>query len=131
MKKKFALLVLVTLIVLVTATPALAGRGRGRGGGGQGGGGGQQSFTLVGNIIAIDGDTITVRALNDRFAGQELTVQVTSSTSFFEWTQDGRVPITFGGVAVGDSTNIKGTIMADGAFVASQVTVDVPLYCYP
>lgn len=123
MKKKLVFLALVTLIALVTATPVLAGRGRGRGGG-------QQPFALVGNITAIGDYTITVQALNDRFAGQTLTVQVTDSTSFFEWTPDGRVPIDFDDVAVGDSTNIKGT-MADGGFIASQVTVDVPLYCYP
>jgi hypothetical protein len=121
MKKKLALLVLVTLIALVTATPALASRGNGEGGK-------PSSFTLCGYITAIGSDTITVQALNDRFAGQELTVQVTSSTSFLMWTADGRVPVTFGDVEVGDSTNIKGTIVGD-VFVASQVTVDVPLNC--
>lgn len=122
MKKKLALLFLVTLISLLATTPAFAARGRG-------GGGRQQNFSLVGNITAIDNDSITVLALNDRFAGQVLEIQVTDSTSFMQWTPDGRLPITFDDIAVGDSTNIKG-IMANGEFIASQVTVDVPLYCY-
>ena len=124
MKKTLGLLVLVTLIALVTATPALASGGRGLGSGG-----GSYSLTLVGNITAIDGNTITVSALNNRFAGQVLTVQVTDSTRFFQRTADGRLPITFDDLAVGDSANIKGT-MIDGEFIASQVTVDVPLYCF-
>ena len=122
MKKKFALLILATLIVLVTATPVLAGRGGG-------GGGKPQTFSLVGTITAVDNDTITVQALNARFAGQVLTVQLTGSTRFMQWTPDGRLPITLADVTVGDSTNVKGT-MSNGEFIASLVTVDVPLYCF-
>jgi len=125
MKRIYGLLALVTLIALVTATPALASGGRGLGGGG-----GWHSFTLVGYISAIGDNTITISALNDGFAGQELIVQVTDSTRFFERIPDGgRQPIDFDDLAVGDSANIKGTVI-DGEFVASQVTVDVPLYCF-
>ena len=124
MKKKLAILGLLTLITLATATPALAGRGPGRGGVG-----GDQPFSLVGTITAVGSDSIIVQAVNNRFAGQVLTVQLTSSTHFFEWTPDGRVPSTFGAVAVGDSANVKGT-MADGVYVAVQVIVDVPLTCF-
>ena len=130
MRKTLVILALVALITLVAVTPALAGRG---GPGGHGGGGGRQSFfSLVGTITAVDrvNDTITVQALNDRFAGQVLTVQVTESTRFWQWTADGSVPITFADVEADDSTNIKGTV-TDGAFIADRVTVDVPLYCYP
>ncbi|MFH1634336.1 MAG: DUF5666 domain-containing protein [Chloroflexota bacterium] len=125
MKKKFALLALVTLMALVIAKPVLADSGQR-----QGGRVGQQNFSLVGTITALGNDTITVQALNNRFAGQVLTIQVTSSTRFMQWTPSGNVPITFDAVAVGDSTNIKGTV-TDGVYIASRVTVDVPLYCYP
>jgi len=133
MRKTLVILALVALITLVAVTPALAGRGGPGGHGGGGGGGGRQSFfSLVGTITAVDrvNDTITVQTLNDRFAGQVLTVQMTESTRFLRWTADGSVPITFADVEADDSTNIKGTV-ADGAFIADMVTVDVPLYCYP
>ena len=55
-------------------------------------------------------------------------VQVTGDTRFFEWTLDGRLPAAFGDVTVGDSANVKGT-MIDGELVALQVTVDVALSC--
>ena len=134
MRKKLVVLTMVVAITLIAVTPALAGHGgpggNGGNGGGGGGGGGGQLFTLVGIVTAVDSDTITVQALNDRFAGQVLTVQVTDSTRFMQWTPTGSVPATFDAVGVGDSVNIKG-IMTDGAFIASRVTVDVPLYCYP
>jgi Cu/Ag efflux protein CusF len=120
MKKKLALLALVILVTLVTATTALASHGTG-----QGSSAGQQFSTIGGTITAIDNNTITVRTLNDKLA----MVQVTISTSFLRWTPTGREPITFGDVEVGDSTNIKGTVDAEGVFFASVVTVDVPLYC--
>ncbi|MBU0703358.1 MAG: hypothetical protein KKC18_05780 [Chloroflexi bacterium] len=122
MKKKLVVLTMVLAITLLAATPALAGRGGN-------GGGDQEFFALVGNVTAISNDTITVQTLNDRFAGQELTVQVTTSTLFFQWTPDGSEPYSFDEMAVGDSVNIKGT-MTGGEYIASRVTVDVPLYCY-
>ena len=127
MRKKLVILAIVALITLVAVTPALARHG---GPGGNGGGGRPQRFSLVGIITAIGSDTITVQTLNNRFAGQVLTVQVTDSTSFMRWTPTGSVPTTFDAVAVDDSTNIKGTVI-DEVFVASRVMVDVPLYCYP
>lgn len=127
MRKKLVVLAMVLVITLLAVTPALAKRG---GPGGNGGGSGQQRFTLVGIVTAVGDGTITVQALNDRFAGQVLTVQVTSSTRFLQWTPTGSVPATFDAVAVADPANIKGAV-ADGVFVASWVMVDVPLYCYP
>ena len=123
MKKKLTLLVLVILIALVTATPALARRG-------------QQSFTIGGYITAIDRDkkTISVETVNDRLVTVQVTVQVTPSTIFLKWTEDGRVPTTFADIKVDDSTNISTNIkytVDDGVNVASQVTVDVPLHCNP
>ncbi|MCJ7825850.1 MAG: DUF5666 domain-containing protein [Anaerolineales bacterium] len=124
MKKKLAILGLVTLLTLLTTMPALAGQGPG-----QGGAVGDDPFSFVGTITAVGSDTITVQVLNNRFAGQVLTVQLTKSTDYFEWTAAGLIPSTFGAVAVGDSANVKGT-MADGVYVAVQVIVDVPLYCF-
>ena len=72
--------------------------------------------------------TYTVLASNDRFAGQTLTVQVTDSTSFFMVTTGGHIPITFDEILVNASTNIKSTFV-DDVYIASQVTVDVKLYC--
>ena len=123
MKKKLVVLTMVLAITLLAVTPALAGRGGN-------GGGGQQFFTLVGNVTVIGSDTITVEALNDRFAGQTITVQVTDNTIFMQWTPVGSVPYSFDKMAVGDSVNIKGT-MTGGEYIASRVTVDVPLYCNP
>jgi len=89
----------------------------------------------VGTITAIDIDnnTITVQVVDgNRFVWpyieQELTVQVTGNTSFFEWYPDGRVPITFADVEVGDSTSIHGTVAGD-VCTADWVTVGVP--CVP
>ena len=132
MRKKLVVLIIVALIALVAVVPALAagngnggsGNGNGNGGSGHGHGGpggkDQQSFTIGGYITAIGNDTITVRTVNYRSA----TVQVTNSTSFFRWTSDGRVPITFDDVEKGDSINIKGTVDGD-VFTADVVTVDV------
>ena len=130
MRKKLVVLIIVALIALVAVVPALAA-GNGNGGSGNGnrgsghghggpGGKDQQSFTIGGYITAIGNDTITVRTVNDRLA----MVQVTTSTSFFRWTPDGRVPITFDDVETGDSINIKGTVDGD-VFTADVVTVDV------
>ena len=132
MRKKLAILAMVALITLVVATPALAGRG-GPGGNGNGGGGRAQLFALVGTIKAVGGDTITVQVVDGSrlvwpYIGQELTVQVTGNTSFYEWYPDGRVPITFDKVKVDDSTSIHGTV-AGNVFIADWVTVDVP--CVP
>ena len=134
MRKKLVVLAMVALITLVVATPALAGHG-GPGGNGNGGGGQPQLFALVGTITAIGSDTITVEVVDgSRLVWpyiepeQELTVHVTTSTSYFEWYVDGRVPITFDAVEVGDSTSIHGTVAGD-VFTADWVTVDVP--CVP
>ena len=117
MKKKLTLLVLVILIALVTATPALARRG-------------QQSFTIGGYITAIDRDkkTISVETVNDRLVTVQVTVEETDSTIFLLWTKDGRVSTTFADIKVDDSTNIKYTVEGD-EYLASQVTVEVPLNC--
>ena len=110
---------------LVVVTPALAGPDQS-----QSSRRGRQLFALVGTITAITDNTVTVEVVDgNRFVwpyiGQELTVQVTDSTRFFEWTPDGRVPITFAGVAVGDTTGIHGAV-ANDVFTANWVTVDVP-----
>jgi len=117
---------MVALITLVAATPALARRG---GPGGNGGGGGRPLFALVGTIAAIGENTITVEVADgNRFVvpyiGEELTVQWTNSTGFFEWDPDGRVPIAFEDVTVGDTTSIHGTV-ADNVFTADRVIVGV------
>jgi len=130
MRKKLVILAMVALITLVAVTPVLARRG---GPGGSGGGGQPQLFALVGTITAIGSDTITVEVVDGNrlvwlYIGQELTVQVTGNTSFFEWHSDGRVPITFADVVVGDSASIHGTVASD-VFTADWVTVDVP--CVP
>ena len=131
MRKRLVILTMVALVTLVAATPALA-RGGGHGGNG-GGGGGRPLFALVGTIAAIGENTITVDVVDgNRFVvpyiGGELTVQLTNSTGFFEWTPDGREPIAFEDVTVGDTTSIHGTV-ADNVFTADRVTVDVP--CVP
>ncbi len=126
MKKYLVVLTMVLTLTLVAVTPAMAGVDQSRGIRG----GGQRNFSLVGTITAIDGDVITVQALNDRFAGQVLTIQTTSNTRFIQWTSIGSVPISFNEISVDDSVNVKGT-MTDGTFIASRVTIDVPLYCYP
>ena len=129
MRKKLVILAMVALITLVAVTPVLARRG---GPGGSGGGGQPQLFALVGTITAIGSDTITVQVVDgNRFVwpyigqGLTLTVQVTDSTRFFEWTPDGRVPITLADVAESDTTSIHGTV-ANDVFTANWVTVDVP-----
>ena len=113
MKKKLTLLVLVILITLVTATTALARHEK-------------QSFTIGGTITIIVGDKITVQTRNG-----SVTVQVTDSTIFLKWTEDGRVDAIFAEVEDTQSTNIKYTVDVDGNNIASQVTVLVPLYCDP
>jgi len=111
MKKKLALLGLVVLIALVTATTALASHEK-------------QSFTIGGYITAIGADTITVQTVKG-----SATVSVNGDTIFFRRISDGVfVDIEFKDLELGDSTNIKYTI-DDGVSVASQVKVDVPLYC--
>ena len=112
MKKKLALLGLVILITLVTVTTALASHEK-------------QSFTIGGYISAIGDDTITVQTVKG-----SVTVSVNGGTIFFKRVSDGVfVDIEFEDLDVGDSTNIKYTI-EDGVSVASQVKVDVPLYCW-
>jgi len=118
---------MVALITLVAATPALARRG---GPGGNGGGGGRPLFALVGTITAIGSDTITVQVVDgnrfvEPYIGDVLTVQLTDSTGYFEWDPDGRLPIDFEDVTVGDTTSIHGTVV-DGDFIADRVIVDVP-----
>jgi len=111
MKKKLALLGLVILIALVTATTALARHEK-------------QSFTIGGYITAIVEDEITVQTRNG-----SVTVKVTDDTSFFRRISDGAFDVIyFTDLAEEDSTNIKYTV-SDGVNVASQVKVDVPLYC--
>ena len=111
MKKKLALLGLVILIALVTVTTALASHER-------------QSFTIGGYITAIGDNTITVQTMKGI-----VMVSVNGDTMFFRRISDGVfVDIEFEDLDVGDSTNIKYTI-DDGVSVASQVKVDVPLYC--
>jgi hypothetical protein len=127
MKKKLVILAMVALIALGTASTAMAGASQG-----QGSKHGRQLFALVGTITAIGSDTITVQVVDgNRFVwpyigqGLTLTVQVTDSTRFFEWTPDGRVPITLADVAESDTTSIHGTV-ANDVFTANWVTVDVP-----
>ena len=113
MKKKLALLGLVILIALVTATTALARHEK-------------QSFTIGGYITAIVEDEITVQTRNG-----SVTVKVTDDTSFFRRISDGvfdKIDFTDLDEEDEDSTNIKYTV-DDGVNVASQVKVDVPLYC--
>ena len=126
MRKRLVILTMVALITLVAATPALAGHG---GPGGNGGGGSRPLFALVGTITAIGSDTITVQVVDgnrfvEPYIGGELTVQLTGSTNYFEWDPDGRLPIDFDEVEVGDTTSIHGTV-ADDVFTADRVTVGV------
>jgi len=111
MKKKLALLGVVVLIALVTASTALASHEK-------------QSFTIGGYITAIGEDEITVQTRNG-----SVTVKVTDDTSFFRRISDGVFDeILFEDLEVDDLTNIKYTV-TDGEYFASQVKVDVPLYC--
>ncbi len=126
MKKYLVVLTMVLTLTLVAVTPAMAGVNQRRGGGH----GKQQDFALVGTVTAIGNDTITVQAVNDRFAGQSITVKVTGDTRFVRWTPDGGVPATFDDLNMDDSVNVKGTI-ADGTFFASRVMMDVLLEHYP
>jgi hypothetical protein len=136
MKRKLAVLLLVALVALIAATPALAA-GRSRGNERQYGEGGsperrqiQQYFSLVGVITALDGDTITVEVYHGNriirpYIGEELTIKLTSSTRYRQWQPGGCIPISFDGVAVGDTASIQGTV-SDDIFTAQRVPVDVP-----
>jgi hypothetical protein len=137
MKRKLAVLLLVALVALIAATPALAA-GRSRGNERQYGEGGsperrqiQQYFSLVGVITALDGDTITVEVYHGNriirpYIGGELTIKLTSSTRYRQWTSDGCIPISFDDLEVGGTTSIQGTV-SGGAFIADRITVDVPM----
>jgi len=137
MNKKLAVLAMIVLVLLVAATPSLAAGGGphggpgGRGQGGQGGEGGRSLFALVGTIAEIGEDTITVQVVEGNwfvwpYVGETLAIQVTVDTLFYQWTSEGRLPITVAGIAGGDLTSIHGTVTADGAFIANWVTVDIP-----
>jgi hypothetical protein len=129
MRKKLVIWAMVALVALVTVTPALAA-----GNGHEGNGGShQQFFSVLGTITAIGADTITVEVVDgSRLVwscvdeDDELTVNVTGSTLYYERTADGLDPIEFGDVEVGNTTNIHGTVAEDGdftAFTADWVTV--------
>jgi len=148
MRKKLIVLIIVALIALVAVVPVLAaGNGNGNGGSGNGnsngngssghghkgpGGRAQQYFSVLGTITAIVGDTITVEVSEGSWAvlenvdvGDNLEVTVTDDTLYYEWTPDGRVPVTDENpIEVEDTTNIHGTVV-DGVFTADRVTVDV------
>jgi hypothetical protein len=137
MSRKLAVLAMVVLVLLVAATPSLAAGGGPHGGpggagpGGQGGEGGRSLFALVGTITEIGGDTITVQVVEGNrfvwpYVGGTLDIEVTVDTLFYEWTPEGRVPITVADIAEGDLASIHGTVTADGAFIADWVTVDIP-----
>jgi hypothetical protein len=134
MSKKPAILATIVLVLLVAATPSLAAGGGphgGPGGGGQGGQGGRSLFALVGSIAEIGEDTITVQVVEGNwfvwpYVGETLAVQVTVDTLFYQWTLEGRVPITAADITEGDLASIHGTVTADGAFIASWMTVDIP-----
>ena len=76
----------------------------------------------------MEKNSITVQTINSRFEGAEIEVQVTGNTSYFQWTESGKVAITIDDVAVGDTVNIKGTFK-DDKYTATKVTIDVPLTC--
>jgi hypothetical protein len=128
MSKKLVVLITIMLIALVVVSPVFAA-GNGRGRGGKSGGSDQQFFSVLGTITDIGSDTITIDVLEGSkviwaYIGGELTVNLTGSTTYYEWTPDGRIAIAFEDVAVGDITNIQGTLVAD-VFTATRVTVDV------
>jgi hypothetical protein len=141
MRNKLAILALVVVVSLVAVAPALAA--------GPGWGKAQllheqrqlsraprqPFFALAGVITAIDADggTITVQVQSGnwvvkQYIGQQLTIQVTETTRYRQWTPQGCVPIEFGEVSVEDTASVQG-VLSDGAFVAQRVTVDVPLNC--
>ena len=133
LKRISVIFTLVLLMTLVIASPVLAGNGNGsgqsRGTGGQASAtGGQQNFSLVGTITALGSDTITIQTITARFAGQVITVQVSDNTRLYQWTEAGKVVISFDDIAVVQSVNVKGKMTTDG-YLASTVTIDVPLYC--
>lgn len=135
MKKISVILTLVLLMTLVIASPVFAGNGNGNGSGqsrGTGGRvatvGGQQNFSLVGTITAVGTDSITIQTINARFAGQVITVQVSADTRLYQWTDTGKVVISLSDIAVDQSVNVKGKMTTDG-YLATTVTIDVPLYC--
>ena len=125
MRKKLVVLAMVALLALVAVTPALAAGNRG-----PGGKGGPQFFSVLGDISDVGSDTITVVVEDGSrlvwpYIGEELTVYVTTSTAFYRWTDEGRVPIDFDDVEEGDTTNIHGTV-TNGKFTADRVTVSPP-----
>src|SRR5665648_386641 len=133
MKRISVILTLVLLMTLVIASPVLANNGNG---GGQSRGtvgrvflvGGQQNFSLVGTISEVGSDTITIQTINARFAGQVIAVQVSDGTRLYQWTETGKVVISLDDIAVGQSVNVKGKMIAED-YLATTVTIDVPLYC--
>jgi hypothetical protein len=133
MKRKLAVLVLVASVALLVATPALAAGRRGgqalqyRQGNAQGA---RQSFSLVGVITGLEGSTIKIEVyhgdrIGQQYIGQEVAVQVTDSTRYRQWAEDGCTPITFEDVVTGATASIQGTVSGD-TFTALRVTVDVP-----
>jgi hypothetical protein len=133
LKRISVILTLVLLMTLVIASPVFAGNGNGSGQSrGTGAGGStqksQQNFVMVGTITEVGSDSITIQTINARFAGQVETVTITAETRLYKWTETGKVAISFEEIAVGQTVNVKSKLTADG-YLATTVTIDVPLYC--
>lgn len=133
MKRISVILTLVLLMTLVIASPVFAGNGNGSGQSrGTSAGGStqksQQNFVMVGNITEVGSDSITIQTINARFAGQVETVTITAETRLFKWTETGKVVISFEEIEVGQTVNVKSKMTTDG-YLATTVTIDVPLYC--
>lgn len=121
--KKSLVLGLVCMLLLGSVTPSLAAS---RPGG---------TFTLAGNITAINGSTVTVHVVGGSpavkaFIGADLPLQTTDATRFLLKTDTATVPITLADLQVGQSVSASGKV-ANGIWTALRITVGATLIHYP
>jgi hypothetical protein len=142
MTKKLIVVIAIMLSVLLVATPAMAaGPRQGSQHCHQGGnqqktehrgaeGQGQQLFALVGTITGKTASSITISVIKSNkpakpYIGDTATVEVTGSTRYLRWTEDGGEPISFDALSIGDAASANGRIV-DGVLIATRVTIDAP-----
>jgi len=115
--KRWLLFVLVLGLFFASVSPAMAA-----------GPGPRGTFALAGKITAIGDGNVTIQVLVGNkvvkpYAGQVLTVTVTTSTRFL--LKDGTV-IAFADLKVGDAVSMHGTFV-DQVWIASRITVGAQL----
>jgi hypothetical protein len=144
--KKLTVITLVIIMLAFSAVPAFAAGGppgdrgatNGNGNGNTPGFGVRNPYTFSGTITTIDGVNRTISVhiycgnrLAMPYIGQDVTLQTTENTRFLLRNEDGSVtPITFTDLLVGESVSSHGTL-ADGAWVATRVTMGALLTCQP